>query len=181
MSDRPGGPAREAGEAADDPAPPETRETAGIASPSPRDPADSVPVEPKEAVAVQIQSARRVEFSGPLPHPELFRAYEDTLPGAADRILAMAEGEQDSRHSRENRGQWMAFLVALLALVGGMALVYFDKSVEGLTAMILPIAIIIGIFVTSKRRRAAPPQSASDRGDPVQQVRLPTPPPDPPE
>jgi len=31
--------------------------------------------------------------SGPLPDPADFQAYEDTCPGAADRILAMAENE----------------------------------------------------------------------------------------
>ena len=169
------------GEGTDEPAPPVKAETAGVVSQSPRDPAGPVRVAQKEAVAVQIQSARHVEFSGPLPHPDLFRAYEDTLPGAADRILTMAESGQNSRHSRENRGQWMAFLVALLALVGGMALVYFDKSVEGLTAMILPIAIIIGIFVTSKRPRPTPSQPASDHRDPVDEARVPTPPPPAPD
>lgn len=31
------------------------------------------------------------QFSGPMPHPKHLREYEDTLPGAAERLLAMAE------------------------------------------------------------------------------------------
>ena len=43
------------------------------------------------SVETQIQIAHSVSVSGPLPHPEFFQAYELTLPGAADRILTMAE------------------------------------------------------------------------------------------
>ena len=38
-----------------------------------------------------IAQAIRSEFSGPLPHPEILAKYEDILPGAATRILEMAE------------------------------------------------------------------------------------------
>lgn len=37
-----------------------------------------------------------VAHEGPLPLPELFRGYEDVLPGAADRILTMAERAQQA-------------------------------------------------------------------------------------
>jgi uncharacterized membrane protein len=30
---------------------------------------------------------RRLEYSGPLPHPEILGGYEKVLPGSADRIL----------------------------------------------------------------------------------------------
>jgi hypothetical protein len=32
-------------------------------------------------------------FSGPIPAPELLAKYNSALPGAADRIISMAEGE----------------------------------------------------------------------------------------
>lgn len=35
--------------------------------------------------------------SGPLPDPADFQAYEDTCPGAAERILSMAENDQAIR------------------------------------------------------------------------------------
>lgn len=113
--------------------------------------------------------ARRFQFhSGPLPAPDVLAGYEALLPGGADRVFTMAEADLAHQHAKESaalqghitlssRGQWMAFLVAVLALLGGMVLVYLDKSVAGLTAMILPIATIIGIFVTSKMPRSAQP------------------------
>jgi uncharacterized membrane protein len=37
------------------------------------------------------QIAVSEQFSGPMPHPKHFREYETILPGAAERILSMAE------------------------------------------------------------------------------------------
>lgn len=37
------------------------------------------------------QIAVSEQFSGPMPHPKHFREYEAILPGAAERILSMAE------------------------------------------------------------------------------------------
>ena len=36
-------------------------------------------------------------FAGPLPPPQLFEGYERVCPGAADRILTMAELQTRSR------------------------------------------------------------------------------------
>ena len=114
MSERRSRPTAGPGEATEDPTVPITGESTGVAERSSGDPADAASVAQTRAVAVRIQAAEHFEFSGPLPHPELFRGYEDTLPGAADRILTLAEREQNRRHLREDRGQWMAFLIALL-------------------------------------------------------------------
>ena len=37
----------------------------------------------------------------PLPHPRLLKGYEDAFPGAAERIVAMAEGEAAHRQRIE--------------------------------------------------------------------------------
>ncbi len=41
-------------------------------------------------------------FSGPLPPASMLREYESTLPGMADRVVAMAEKEQEIRR-RDNK------------------------------------------------------------------------------
>lgn len=43
------------------------------------------------------QIAVNEQFSGPMPHPKHLREYDDILPGAAERILSMAE--QNLQHS----------------------------------------------------------------------------------
>lgn len=47
--------------------------------------------------ALQVASSAETTFSGPLPRPEDFEKYNQIEPGAADRILSMAEKEQQIR------------------------------------------------------------------------------------
>jgi uncharacterized membrane protein len=42
-------------------------------------------------------------WHGPLPPPESLKQYDVIVPGAAERILLMAEKEMEHRHQRENR------------------------------------------------------------------------------
>jgi len=49
----------------------------------------------------QSQDRMALSFSGPLPPANQFAEYEHTLPGAADRILALAEKEMEHRHQNE--------------------------------------------------------------------------------
>lgn len=82
------------------------------------------PVSPLEQQGVLLQTQ---EYSGPLPVPEHFARYEKVLPGAAERILRMAEMEQQKRndlvekdnaqvHIEYKRGQWIGLFVVLAAL-----------------------------------------------------------------
>ena len=67
-------------------------------------------------------------FSGPLPPPEDFAAYDQTLPGCAERILRMAAGQATHRQAleiqltlnagrRESQGMWFALITTIAALV----------------------------------------------------------------
>jgi uncharacterized membrane protein len=49
-----------------------------------------------------VQTTTMVQHRGPIPPPEQFGGYEKILPGSADRILKMAEKEQDHRHEWES-------------------------------------------------------------------------------
>ena len=51
----------------------------------------------ERAVAKVIQSA----FSGPIPPPSIIKGYEEIMPGAAERIIAMAENQAKHRQDME--------------------------------------------------------------------------------
>lgn len=88
-----------------------------------------VPQGQRQEVISRIVSVLKSErFSGPLPHPSHMREYEEILPGSAERILSMAETEQNHNAGMEKtivdaqigdmkRGKWMG-LGALLLLIG---------------------------------------------------------------
>ena len=147
--------------------------------------------EPAEEV-VQVTHQQSVEVSsGPLPPPSFFRTYEDTLPGAAHRILTMAEKQQEHRHvqqsvrlasdaSREARGQWMAFAIVIVAIGGGFALIFSGRPVEGVTTALGAIGGVEGLFMLSRRKR--PSAEPPDSQDPREGQIVPAPPrPPPPE
>lgn len=52
---------------------------------------EAVEEETVEAVKEVVIKAMKEEFSGPIPHPDTIQKYEEILPGAADRIISMAE------------------------------------------------------------------------------------------
>lgn len=69
-------------------------------------------------------------FSGPLPPPDAFAKYEQTLEGAANRILTMAEKQQEHRQATEKKivrsniineklGLIFGIIVALAAIGSG--------------------------------------------------------------
>lgn len=43
--------------------------------------------------------AQQQIHQGPVPHPDLLQRYDEIVPGAAERLIALAEKEQSHRHS----------------------------------------------------------------------------------
>jgi len=104
-------------------------------------------------------------FSGPLPHPDHLEAYERIMPGAAERIFR-AFGEEtghrrtmeskviDSSLRSESRGQIFGFVIGMTAVIGGIGLMAFDKSVTGAATSLSALVTLVGVFVWSKRQRS---------------------------
>lgn len=122
----------------------------------------------QEQLEVSVESIR---WQGPIPPPAVIREYEDVLPGAAERILRMAEvpmemahEQQHHRHDLESRvvrsdmrrswaGMILGFLLALAVVSAGVWLVWNDRPVEGIVAILGPVATLAGVFVFSQRSR----------------------------
>lgn len=51
------------------------------------------------------QQVQLVSRQGPLPEPQELHAYNELVPGSAERIIAMAEREQAARHNLEDMAQ----------------------------------------------------------------------------
>jgi uncharacterized membrane protein len=109
----------------------------------------------------QRQQSLSVQYTGPLPAAGQYEQYERTLPGAANRILVMAEKEQAFRHSREPiiqkdqrdiafRGQWFA---AVLAFCFGGAAVFLAVNGHEITASVLGGTTLVSIASIFALRR----------------------------
>lgn len=110
----------------------------------------------------EIRVAR--SFSGPLPPPEALARYNDVLPNAAERILAMAESQHQHRQALESSvinanmgaqhlGVILGFIVAMTAIGGGIYLAATGKAASGLTSIIASLAALVGTFVYGKRNQ----------------------------
>ncbi len=112
----------------------------------------------------------RESHRGPLPSAKEFQRYDQALPGAADRILAMAEREQTHRHAIEHhvvtedvrlkkRSPWFAFvaLCAMLAVVGYIAYLGHPTSATALGG-----GVLIGVVALFLGQRWRPGGSDSE-------------------
>lgn len=64
-------------------------------------PAELLESDADRSLSAVVRTESSALHAGPLPHPDQFRQYEETLPGAADRILTMAEEESKHRQLME--------------------------------------------------------------------------------
>lgn len=118
--------------------------------------------EKKREAALKTVITQVSHFSGPLPHPDILMKYNEVAPGAADRIIAMAENQADHRQFLEKtvvtngvrdskRGQIFAFMLALVAFVCGFVLLLYDKQVAGFSVLIGSVGSLVVVFVYGKK------------------------------
>ncbi|MBI5248155.1 MAG: DUF2335 domain-containing protein [Desulfomonile tiedjei] len=125
-------------------------------------------------------------FKGPIPPPEILAKYDQVLPGAADRILAMAERQAIHRQSLEQTviksdkwhsfaGLVLGFVIALIFGVGGIYLLAHGHSTDGLVAMLTPLGIMVGGFLYTDwyRRKERAERSQTEVERPEKQLSLP--------
>ena len=104
-------------------------------------------------------------YSGPLPSPQQLHEYNEVSSGLGDRIVTEWQTEGSHRRSLEkgamrgqlraqSRGQWLAALVSLVVIVGGLALLFDGKSIEGLVAILAPLALLAGAFIVVESQAA---------------------------
>ncbi len=135
-----------------------------------KDPVDiilgAVPDEGKrEDVRQAIMLIKEESFSGPIPPPQALKGYEEVLPGSADRILKMAEQQQEHRMKMENkaiskqlslnsRGQIFGFIIFFVCIGVAILFAYLDMKYFAGIFLTVTMATIISIFVLGKKDSA---------------------------
>jgi uncharacterized membrane protein len=113
----------------------------------------------RSVVAVQ-------QFSGPLPPPEIMERYDALVPGAAERILHMAEKQSEHRHRIESRviasdvrnsflGLIFGFFLSALTLSGSIVAIMQGKELGGGILGGGTVASLAAVFVYGSRVRRA--------------------------
>ena len=130
------------------------------------EPADQSPSDDRPATgpAGQVPSEQHPlviaasAWAGPLPQPEVLQGYESVIPGAANRILEMAERQSDHRMQmdkmvisggsrRSYLGLVAGFALSAMVIVGGIYLIATDHDWAGASLVGLNLAGLAGVFV----------------------------------
>jgi uncharacterized membrane protein len=102
------------------------------------------------------------QWNGPLPPPAALEQFERIIPGSAERILRMAEKEQDHRVAQETdglaadiedtrRGQWFGGLVAFSAIVGAVLNSVLGGPWQASVALVgVPILSAVHAFIRGR-------------------------------
>lgn len=100
-------------------------------------------------------------WAGALPRPEDFAKYAKVVPDAPERILRMAEKEQDHRITLEGqivpannkagaRGQWLGALISLAALILAVLADWLDAPWQVSTALVgVPVLSVARSLVSA--------------------------------
>jgi len=112
----------------------------------------------------QVVQHTSMTYEGPLPPASEFEHYERVCPGAADRILAMAEKEESHRHETEDRivnsvikqtkvGQVFAFSIAFGSLGTVIASLIMDRPFGAIAPAILALTSLAAVFIGNKNNK----------------------------
>ena len=115
-----------------------------------------------KAFSVRIMRIQQ-SHSGPLPEPLTLAHYNNIIPNGAERIMAMAEKEQEYRHSltktialkrflQISRGQSFGFILGFIGLLGGIFLAYSGKETSGLSTIIISIGSLVTAFLLGNKQ-----------------------------
>lgn len=102
-------------------------------------------------------------WQGPLPPPAVLSAFDEVIPNGAERIVRMAELEQEHRHTVERvqtdsdakaikRGQWTGFAISAIAIGGAIATALAGHHWSISIALVsVPIASVVRVLVNGRQ------------------------------
>lgn len=128
----------------------------------------------QKAVSRYVQIVHE-SYTSPIPPPSVLAQYNDVLDGCANRILTLAEGQQQHRHEmeasvvrsnilNEKLGLGAGFFLAAIITTGSIHLINTGKDVTGLGMIIGEVVVLVGSFYYSQY------QKRKERKERIQQL-----------
>lgn len=115
---------------------------------------------PQEKAVVEMQRVSH-SFSGPVPPPQILDGYNKIIPGAAERILGMAEA--DAKHQQNmdkqilllasgdsKRGQIFGFLIAIAAFVTCIGSILLGSEKTAIVIGGTSVVGLVSVFITGR-------------------------------
>lgn len=129
--------------------------------------------EDAQGEAIERASLISAQFVGPLPPPSYLAGYENVLPGSAERVLRLAEKEQEHRHKMEHLlleaqivdtkddrsearlGQVFALIIGITAILGGSVVSVRGAPLSGGFIGSSGVVGLAAVFITGRKERKA--------------------------
>ena len=125
------------------------------------------PQAPSHVVVGDLHQNTNIAFvANNYPPTDYLRSFEEVVPGAADRILKMAESAQahgqamqsaELRYSR--RGQWFGFGVVAMGMATGGFFAYQDHAAAGAVVASGVLVALAAIFIGGRTAALAAAQA----------------------
>jgi uncharacterized membrane protein len=122
---------------------------------------EAIPLQPSTIKQITRVVRAEIRHSGPLPNPRILAGYEDVQAGFAERIMAMAEREQEHRHQMDrkdldqsyglaSRGQ--IFGLVALVIMASLAITLAVLGHPGWAAVVggIDVVGVVSVFVTGQ-------------------------------
>ena len=103
-------------------------------------------------------------FSGPLPHPDVLKKFNEASPGAAEIIIKMAKDQAEHRQELEKRvissdvknsklGLMFGFVISITGICAGVFIINVGQVVAGSVISGMTIVSLVGTFVYGSQGR----------------------------
>lgn len=125
-------------------------------------PAGAVPIRLAGGVALRVQQTE--VWQGQFPPPDAIERYEKVSSGSFDRLITMAEKQQDAsiegnREARRNlradtqRGHYLGALIAVLAIAGAVYCAVIGQPWVAAALVGVPVLAVARALVESSRAK----------------------------
>lgn len=102
--------------------------------------------------------------SSPFPPAAELEHYESIYPGFSEKLMERYIKQSDHRMSLESkvvdsgirnsaRGQIFAFVLAMVTIIIGASLIFFNKDAVGIAAILGALATLVGIFIYGNKSK----------------------------
>lgn len=125
-----------------------------------------LPMEEAELSEISVELRRH---QGPLPSPQDYREYAALIPNGAERLMRMAEKEQNHQHRRDLKQESRATLgvvCAFSSVVGAVALsgygFYTGYAVEAAAIFGATLTAIVTVFIRGTAIRSERQEQEKD-------------------
>lgn len=125
---------------------------------------DGIPSEKKEELLrdISFTMIQQKSHSGPLPDAETLIKYNSVIPNGADRIMKMAENQQEHRmiiekkiifeqSSQSKLGQWFGLIIGMVGIGCGTFLAYSGETTVGGIIAGGTVVSLVSVFVIGKK------------------------------